>query len=206
VFKALPCRMEKLGRYPDTSLTVVKNRGKTCKSQNASMMLLKKPFLALLMMSLLTGLMATALSTESLAMEGRFGLANAGSKEKLGQVSRISAEQLKKLMDEGADVVIVDTQDERIYHLGHIKGAINLSWAPTIREPIHLPRGKLLILYCGCIDEEASEDVASQLTKEWGYKNIKVLEGGFLRWLKLGYPTEKGQRKWGKGREDRGGS
>ena len=151
-----------------------------------------KPLLVLLMMNLLAGLMATAPSTERLPMEGRLELAIAGSREKLSQVPRISAQELKKLMDEGADIVIVDTQDERVYHFGHIKGAINFPWAPTIREPINLPRDKLLILYCGCVDEEASEDVASQLMKEWGYKNIKVLEGGFMRWLKLAYPTEKG--------------
>ncbi len=111
-------------------------------------------------------------------------------KELGGKVELITAEELKKLIDEGADIMVVDTQDERIYHIKHIKGAINFPWAPVIREPINLPRVKLLILYCGCAGEEASKNVARQLMSNWGFKQIKVLDGGFNRWLRLGYPTE----------------
>ncbi|MBP1698368.1 MAG: Cytochrome c family protein [Deltaproteobacteria bacterium] len=110
--------------------------------------------------------------------------------EMSGIIELITAEELKKLIDEGADIRAVDTQDERIYHMKHIKGAINFPWAPVIREPINLPRTKLLIIYCGCAGEEASKSVARQLVSDWGFKKIKVLDGGFSRWLKLGYPTE----------------
>ncbi len=111
-------------------------------------------------------------------------------KEMGGKVELITAEELKRLIDEGADITIVDTQDERIFHVKHIKGAINFPWAPVIREPINLPRNKLLIIYCGCADMEASKDVARQLMSNWGFKHIKVLDTGFMRWLKLRYPTE----------------
>jgi 3-mercaptopyruvate sulfurtransferase SseA len=111
-------------------------------------------------------------------------------KEISDKVELITAEQLKKLMDQGADFVVVDTQDERIFPLKHIRGAINFPWAPVIREPINLPRTKLLIIYCGCAGEEASKSVAQQLMSNWGFKQIKVLDGGFNRWLKLSYPTE----------------
>jgi rhodanese-related sulfurtransferase len=114
----------------------------------------------------------------------------ADPKQISGKVELITAEELKKLMDEGADVVVVDTQDERIYPIKHIKGAINFPWAPVIREPINLPRTKLLIIYCGCAGEEASKSVAGQLISDWGFKQVKVLDGGFNRWLKLGYPTD----------------
>jgi rhodanese-related sulfurtransferase len=107
-----------------------------------------------------------------------------------GKVELITAEELKKLIDEGADIMVVDTQDEGIYPIKHIKGAINFPWAPVIREPINLPRVKLLIVYCGCAGEEASKSVARQLMSNWGFKQIKVLDGGFSRWLRLGYPTE----------------
>ncbi len=111
-------------------------------------------------------------------------------KEISGKVERIAAEELKNLIDQGADIMVVDTQDERIYHMKHIKGAVNFPWAPIIREPINLPRTKLLILYCGCVGEEASENVARQLMSNWGFKQIEVLDGGLNRWLNLGYPTE----------------
>ncbi len=113
------------------------------------------------------------------------------SSKKFLDVPRIKPEELKKLIEEKADIVIVDTQDERIYQVTHIKGAINFPWAPVIKSPVHLPRNKTLIIYCGCTDQEASLDVATQLIRDYGYKHIKILEGGFQQWLKLGYPVEK---------------
>jgi rhodanese-related sulfurtransferase len=111
-------------------------------------------------------------------------------KEISDKIELITAEELKKLIDEGADIIVVDTNDERVYHIKHIKGAINFPWAPVIREPINLSRSKLLIIYCGCAGEKASINVAGQLMSDWGFKKVKVLDGGFSRWLKLGYPTE----------------
>jgi rhodanese-related sulfurtransferase/thiol-disulfide isomerase/thioredoxin len=112
--------------------------------------------------------------------------------EKAAKAPRMTVEELKKMMDEGATVVIVDTNDEMNYKMKHIKGAIHFPWAKVIGAPGPLPKDKLLVLYCGCIGEEASEDVAQQLMNDWGYKNIKVLDGGLMRWIKLGYPVETG--------------
>ena len=102
----------------------------------------------------------------------------------------MTVEDLKKTMDEGATVVIVDTNEEINYKMKHIKGAIHFPWAKGIGDPGPLPKDGLLVLYCGCIGEEASDNVAQQLMNPWGYKNIKVLDGGLMRWVKLGYPVE----------------
>jgi rhodanese-related sulfurtransferase/thiol-disulfide isomerase/thioredoxin len=112
--------------------------------------------------------------------------------EKVAKSPRMTVEELKKMMDEGSTVVIVDTNEEMNYKMKHIKGAVHFPWAKVIREPGSLPKDKLLVLYCGCIGEEASEDVAQQLMKDYGYTNIKVLDGGLMRWIKLGYPVETG--------------
>jgi rhodanese-related sulfurtransferase/thiol-disulfide isomerase/thioredoxin len=110
--------------------------------------------------------------------------------EKVAQAPRIAVEDLKKMMDEGATMVIVDTNEEINYKMKHIKGAIHFPWAKVIGDPGSLPKDKLLVLYCGCVGEEASDSVAQQLMNPWGYKNIKVLDGGLMRWSKLGYPVE----------------
>ncbi len=117
------------------------------------------------------------------------------SPKKFLDVPRITPEELNKLIVKKADIVIVDTQDEKIYRVSHIKRAINFPWAPTIKNPINLPRNKTLIIYCGCIDQEASLDVATQLIRDYGYKDVKILGGGFQQWLKLGYPIEKSRKK-----------
>jgi rhodanese-related sulfurtransferase len=111
------------------------------------------------------------------------------------EVQRIKPEELKKLIESKADIVVVDNQPKGAYDMEHIPGAINFPWAIQIKVPVNLPRNKVLILYCACAHEEDSTDVADKLMKEFGYNNIKVLEGGWLRWVELGFPIEKGRGK-----------
>jgi len=106
------------------------------------------------------------------------------------EVQRINPEELKKLIEAKADIVVIDNQPKSAYDTGHIPGAINFPWQRPIKAPVTLPRNKLLILYCACSHEEDSIDVADQI-KEFGYNNIRLLEGGWLRWVELGYPIEK---------------
>ena len=112
------------------------------------------------------------------------------------EVPRIKPEELKKLIDsKDPNILVVDTQPKGAYDLGHVKGAINFPWAPELKSPGKLPKNKTLILYCDCGHEEDSIDVAKQLMSRWSYSSLKVLEGGWSGWLKLGYPIEKGKEK-----------
>jgi 3-mercaptopyruvate sulfurtransferase SseA len=108
-----------------------------------------------------------------------------------GEFPRITPEELKKMIEGKADIVIVDNQPKSLYDKAHIPGAINLPWAIEIEGPVDLPYDKPLILYCGCAEEEDSAYVADQLIEKFGYNNIKLLEGGWGQWVKLGYPIEK---------------
>ncbi len=107
-------------------------------------------------------------------------------------IQQIKPDELKKLIESNdPNILVVDVQPKGAYDLGHIKGAVNFPWASEIRSPASLPRNKTLILYCDCAHEEDSTDVAEQLMKKFRYTNIKLLEGGWSNWLKLGYPTDK---------------
>jgi len=108
------------------------------------------------------------------------------------ELRHITADDLKKIIESGdKSILIVDVQPKGAYDLEHIKGAINFPWASDLKNAGDLPKDKTLILYCDCSHEEDSMDVAGQLKDKWGYTNIKLLEGGWSNWLKLGYPTEK---------------
>ena len=111
------------------------------------------------------------------------------------EIDRIKPEELKKMIDSKADIVVVDNQPKAAYEIEHIPGAINFPWATQIKGPVNLPRDKVLILYCACDHEEDSTHVAKQLVNNFGYKNIKLLDGGWLRWMGLGYPVAKGTGK-----------
>jgi len=107
------------------------------------------------------------------------------------EITRIKPDELKKMIESKANIVVVDTQPKVAYEIGHIKGAISFPWAPDIKSPGNLPHNKTLILYCDCPHEEDSIDVANQLTEKFGYTDVKILEGGWLGWQKLDYPIEK---------------
>jgi 3-mercaptopyruvate sulfurtransferase SseA len=103
----------------------------------------------------------------------------------------IKCEELKKLIDSKAnDVLVVCNDPQESYDEGHIPGAISFPWVSTLKPPVSLPRNKTLVLYCACSHEEDSSDMAAKLAK-FGYHDLKVLEGGWLRWLKLKYPIQK---------------
>ncbi len=110
----------------------------------------------------------------------------------------VTAQQLKAMMDGGADIVIVDNQPAEAYAAGHIPGAVNVPWDMKIKRPTGLSQTKLLVLYCGCSAEALpadtdAGDAAMQLYTNYGYRKIATLKGGWYTWLKLGYPTEKGK-------------
>jgi predicted sulfurtransferase len=69
------------------------------------------------------------------------------------EVPRITAEELKQLMDKKGEYILVDTRDSYSYDYGHIEGAINIYYDPQ-GDPFPrqmmlraLPRDKLIILY-----------------------------------------------------------
>ncbi len=110
-------------------------------------------------------------------------------------VSKVKPEELKKLIESKADVIVVDAQPKGAYDVGHIPGAVNLPWVPQIKSPGKLPKNKDLILYCACTHDEDSTDLANQLVTRFGYTRVKLLEGGWLKWVELGYPQEKTKKK-----------
>ncbi len=136
---------------------------------------------------------AAVVATSSPAMESEPlatpTLAVAAPKS-VDQLQRITPEELKLLIESGADLIVVDNQPSEAYAVEHIPGAVNFPWETEIPSPAKLlPKGKLVVLYCGCAHEEDSTDVAGQLLKR-GYTKVMLLDGGWLRWVELGYPKE----------------
>jgi rhodanese-related sulfurtransferase len=116
---------------------------------------------------------------------------NAGAQ---GDAPRISIQELKKMMDSGSLVTIIDTQPKEVYKEGHIKGALSLPWKSQIplEDVWNLPKEEPIVTYCDCGPGEAdSADVASQLV-QFGFENVQVLGDPSIKgWKKAGYPMEK---------------
>jgi rhodanese-related sulfurtransferase len=111
-----------------------------------------------------------------------------------GDVPRISIQELKKRMDAGKPVTIIDVQPKAVYKAGHIKGAISIPWKSQIalEDVFNLPTDKPVVTYCDCGPGESdSADVASQLL-QMGFDDVKVLGDPSIKgWKAAGYPMEK---------------
>ena len=109
-------------------------------------------------------------------------------------IPRISIEELKTLMDQGAPVTILDVQPKDIYAEEHIKGAISFPYKSQVEleDVWSLPEDQLIVTYCDCGPGEAdSSDIAAQLIR-FGYDNVKILRDPSIKgWKEAGYPTGK---------------
>jgi len=109
-------------------------------------------------------------------------------------VPRISIEELKKMVDNGTPVTIIDVQPKEVYEAGHIKGAVSIPWKAQIalEDVWSLPSDQPIVTYCDCGPGEAdSSSVAAQLFN-FGFDNVKVLQDPSIRgWKKMDYPMEK---------------
>jgi rhodanese-related sulfurtransferase len=97
------------------------------------------------------------------------------------------ADVLKLMQQKDASVVLVDTQPPSGFADTHIPGATNYPWVMRISKfPISLPRDKTLIFYGSCPNDTSS--IVSQLA-EYGYFNVKIMDGGLYKWASLKYPV-----------------
>jgi rhodanese-related sulfurtransferase len=94
---------------------------------------------------------------------------------------------LKMMQDKTANFALVDTQPPDGYAAGHIPGAMSYPWVMQIKTfPIPLPRDKTLIFYGSCPND--TSDTVRKLA-QFGYFNVKIMDGGWYKWLELKYPS-----------------
>lgn len=97
------------------------------------------------------------------------------------------ADVLEMMRDKSVTFALVDTQPVDGYAAGHIPGAISYPWTMKIKNfPIPLPRDRELIFYGSCPND--TSDTVKKLA-EFGYFNVKIMDGGWYEWLELKYPT-----------------
>lgn len=103
--------------------------------------------------------------------------------EAKGELVAVSLAQIKKLMDEKADVLLVDSRPERVFGQGSIPGAINISDSKFDAEKGKLPASKdtTLIFFCGGLKCPLSSSSALK-ARALGYKNVFVFPEGYPAW------------------------
>lgn len=96
------------------------------------------------------------------------------------QVTRISAAEAKKLMEENTDFILLDVRTRQEYEQGHIQGAQLIPYDEVERRAQDelQDRDALILVYChsGRRSLQAAYDLA-----ELGYSNVYEF-GGILQW------------------------
>jgi rhodanese-related sulfurtransferase len=117
---------------------------------------------------------------------------------------------LKKMMDEGKDMVIIDTMPyEDSYKKEHVPGALQFLFPiPDMKEwdaketggksqadfeaMLGPDKNKTIVVYCGFVKCTRSHNGALW-AKKLGYNNVYRFPGGIFGWKGLDYPIEKVQ-------------
>lgn len=112
------------------------------------------------------------------------------SPEEVAGTATITAEQAKKLYDEG--VAIIDVRNSRLYARRHIPGAHHLDLKTAYSEDALAAlasKDEAIVIYCSGVKCPRSYR-ASEQAVSWGYSNVKYFRGGIVDWRNAGYPVE----------------
>jgi len=99
----------------------------------------------------------------------------------------MSAAEAKQLIDDSADVIIIDVSP--IYAAGHLPGAVNYYVGDGSLDAAipTLDKDATYLVYCHA--ESASRQGAQKLV-DAGFTNVYRLEGEYDAWVDAGYPVE----------------
>ena len=123
-----------------------------------------------------------------------------------GGYELLTTEELKKLVDDKAAFLLVDTMPAEDFAKEHIAGAINFAlpkedmpeWdakqtgeksAEDFAKLLGDDKGRLIVFYCGFTTCGRSHNGA-MWAKKLGYTNVKRQPGGIFAWKGAGHPVE----------------
>ena len=112
----------------------------------------------------------------------------------------ISPEDVKTLIDNGVDFVLIDDLTPIHYAVEHIPNALNIPEGAMIdnkgKPNKYLPEDKTTPIVFYCMDPKCifSKNNAKTAIK-MGYKNVSVMEAGIKAWKALDYPVTIGTIK-----------
>jgi rhodanese-related sulfurtransferase len=103
------------------------------------------------------------------------------------RVRECTVDDVKKRLDKGDKLVLVDVREESEYAKDHLPGAIHLGKGiieRDIEEKVPDTSAEI-ILYCGGGFRSA---LAADNLQKMGYKNVISMDGGIREWREKNYP------------------
>jgi rhodanese-related sulfurtransferase len=111
-------------------------------------------------------------------------------KDAKSRVKEVDYNEIKKRIDSGEKLILVDTREDLEWAKGHVPGAIHLGKGVIERDiektvPDH---NAPVVLYCGGGFRSA---LAADNLQKMGYTNVISMDGGWRGWTESGYPVTK---------------
>jgi len=108
------------------------------------------------------------------------------------RLAKISVDELKKRMDAGDPITVVDVRHPLAIELDPeaIPGALNFSLEDVEYRHHEIPRDREIVLYCTCPNEMSSARTAMLLKKK-GIHRVRPLQGGLDAWRARNFPIER---------------
>ena len=107
------------------------------------------------------------------------------------RMARISVNELKRLIDVGANPVVFDvrTATARQRDPQRIPGALAFDPSQMDAVAAELPDEREVILYCSCPSEASAASIA-RLLMDRGVRSVRPLAGGLQAWIDAGFKAD----------------
>lgn len=107
------------------------------------------------------------------------------------RIARISAEELKRMMDNGHEFLVVDLRGALDHEADPdtIRGALRMTAEELEQRHQEIPRHQDVILFCSCPNEATAAKMALILRSK-GITRVRPLAGGIDVWREKGFPLE----------------
>ena len=109
-------------------------------------------------------------------------------KEAKARIKEEDYRDIKKKLDAGEPMIIIDTREDNEWARGHIPNAVHLGKGVIERdiEKAIPDKDATLVLYCGGGYRSA---LAADNLQRMGYRNVISMDGGWRGWTEAGFPT-----------------
>jgi NADPH-dependent 2,4-dienoyl-CoA reductase/sulfur reductase-like enzyme/rhodanese-related sulfurtransferase len=104
-----------------------------------------------------------------------------GENIKKGEYQQMDVEELKNMIKNKQDIVIIDVRTKREFDLGHIEGALNISVDELRNNLDKLDRNSKIVVHCRT---SYRSYLAYLILKNSGFKNVWNLNGSYLSWIR----------------------
>ena len=109
------------------------------------------------------------------------------------ELTVLSTEQLKKMLDGKEKFVLVDARNNSEYREGYIPTAINIYDKEMEANRAKLPADKNqpVVFYCNGYPKCVRSLNGAKMALSWGYTKVYLHVAGFPDWQSKGYPVER---------------